>query len=237
MSYSLRIADMVEAERPRERLLQQGVRYLSSAELLAILLGTGQGAGKLSAVGLGQLILQTLGQNGMDPLASLQTVHAQELMAVSGVGPAKATTILAAIELGKRVFSAKPPERTEITDPSVAVAALSHDLMWQQEERLALLMLDNRNRIVSQKLLTIGSATETIADPKDIFREVIKSGAVKFMVAHNHPSGNLQPSQADLDLTAQLLAAANWLNLPLLDHLILGNGSYCSLREVTRLWS
>ncbi|MDX1977386.1 MAG: DNA repair protein RadC [Pseudanabaenaceae cyanobacterium bins.68] len=236
MTYSLRIADMVEAERPRERLLQQGGRYLSSAELLAILLGTGQGAGKLSAVGLGQLILQTLSRDGADPLANLQTVHPHELMAIAGVGPAKATSILAAIELGKRVFSAKPPERAEITDPTVAVAALSHDLMWQQEERLAVLLLDNRNRMIGQKLLTIGSANETIADPKDIFREVIKSGAVKFMVAHNHPSGNLQPSQADLDLTAQLLTAATWLNLPLLDHLILGNGGYCSLREVTKLW-
>jgi DNA repair protein RadC len=236
MTYSLRIADMVETERPRERLLQHGVRHLAVSELLAILLGTGQGAGKLSAVGLGQLILQTIGQNNLDPIVSLQSVNAQELMNIPGVGPAKATTILAAIELGKRTFCARPPERAEITDPSVAVAALSHDLMWQEEERLALLMLDSRNRIMSQKVLTIGTATETIANPRDIFREVIKSGAVKFMLAHNHPSGSLKPSIEDLNLTSQLLEGAALLNLPMIDHLILGNGSFCSMREVTKLW-
>lgn len=236
MTYSLRIADMVESERPRERLIEQGARNLSTAELLAILLGTGQGPGKLSAVGLGQLILQTLGKDLHDPIAALQTVSIQELMQISGVGPAKATTILAAIELGKRAFFAKPPERAEITDPSVAVAALSQDLMWQTQEKLAVLMLDNKNRIITQKVITIGTATETLAHPRDIFREVLKSGAVKLIVAHNHPSGNTDPSPEDITLTRQLLQGASFLNMPLLDHLILGNGNFKSIREVTTLW-
>jgi len=99
MTYSLRIVDMAESDRPRERLLSQGVRSLSNAELVAILLGTGQGAGKLSAVGLGQLILQTISKDRTgDPVAALQTVSAEELMQIEGVGPAKATAILAAIE-------------------------------------------------------------------------------------------------------------------------------------------
>jgi len=236
MSYSLRISDMAESERPRERLLSQGVRYLSTAELIAILLGTGQGPGKLSAVGLGQLILQTIGKDVPDPVASLQNVSAQELMEISGVGPAKATTILAAIELGKRTFYARPPERTEVTDPSVAVAALSQDLMWQPQERFAVLMLDNKNRIIAQKVITIGTATETIAHPRDIFREVLKNGAVKIIVAHNHPSGSTDPSPADLTLTHQLLQGASFLSIPLLDHLILGNGSFKSIRELTTIW-
>jgi DNA repair protein RadC len=236
MTYSLRISDMAESERPRERLLSQGVRYLSTAELIAILLGTGQGAGKLSAVGLGQLILQTIGRDLSDPVASLQTVSAQELMEISGVGPAKATTILAAIELGKRTFYARPPERTEVTDPSIAVAALSQDLMWQTQERFAVLMLNNKNQIMSQKVITIGTATETIAHPRDIFREVLKNGAVKIIMAHNHPSGNTDPSPEDIVLTRQLLQGASFLSIPLLDHLILGNGSFKSIREATQLW-
>ncbi|CAN1213553.1 DNA repair protein RadC [Tumidithrix helvetica PCC 7403] len=236
MTYSLRIADMVTSERPRERLLSQGVRSLSSAELIAILLGTGQGAGKLSAVGLGQLILQTIGKDFSDPVAGLQTVSPQELMQIEGVGPAKATTILAAIELGKRALYAKPPDRAEITDPSVAVAALSQDLMWQTQERLAVLMLDNKNRIVAQRVITIGTATETLAHPRDIFREVLKSGAVKLILAHNHPSGNTDPSPEDIALTRQLLEASRMLSIPLLDHLILGNGTHTSIREVTSLW-
>jgi DNA repair protein RadC len=236
MTYSLRISDMSESERPRERLLNHGVKHLASAELLAILLGTGQGAGKLSAVGLGQLILQTIGAGYDDPVASLQTVTAQELMAIPGVGPAKATTILAAIELGNRTFFAKPPERAEISDPSVAAAALSQDLMWQSQEKLAVLMLDSRNRIITKQILTIGTATETLAHPRDIFRAALKCGAVKLIVAHNHPSGDTEPSEEDRQLTVQLLEAGAILGMPLLDHLILGNGSFTSMHQTTSIW-
>ena len=235
--YSLRISDMSASERPRERLLTHGVAQLSTAELLAILLGTGQGAGKLSAIGLGQLILKTVGQNLSDPLEGLQNASIQQLMEISGIGVAKATTILAAIELGKRTFYARPPERVQITDPSIAVAALSAELMWQPQERLAVLMLDSKNRIMSQKVITIGTATETLAHPRDIFREVLKSGAIKLIVAHNHPSGNPEPSPEDILLTEQLLQGADFLNIPLLDHLVLGNGNFKSIRETTNLWN
>jgi len=227
---------MAASERPRERMLTHGVNQLSTSELLAILLGTGQGAGKLSAVGLGQLILKTVGQNFSDPLEGFQNVSIPELMKISGIGMAKATTILAAIELGKRTFYARPPERVQITDPTIAVAALSPELMWQTQERLAVLMLDSKNRIMSQKIITIGTATETLAHPRDIFREVLKSGAVKLIVAHNHPSGNPEPSPEDILLTEQLLQGAEFLNIPLLDHLVLGNGNFRSIRETTGLW-
>jgi DNA repair protein RadC len=237
--YSLRIADMATSERPRERLLAYGAGSLASAELLAILLGTGQGAGKLSAIGLAQLILRHLSenQNLADPIASLQNVTHQQLMQIHGVGEAKASTILAAVEIGKRVFLARPPDRAVVHSPQVAVSALSQDLMYQQQERFALLLLDSQHRILSKKILTIGTATETIAHPRDIFGEVLRGGAVKCMVAHNHPSGNVQPSQADLTLTEQLLAGSKILDIPLLDHLILGNGNFCSLRETTNLWN
>ena len=237
MTYSLRIADMAESDRPRERLLSQGVKSLSNSELIAILLGTGQGPGKLSAVGLGQLILQTIGRDRTaDPVAALQSVSAEELMQIEGVGPAKATAILAAIELGKRALYAKLPDLTEVTDPSVAAAALSRDLMWQSQERLAVVMLDNKNRIIAQRIITIGTATETIAHPRDIFREVLKSGAVRVIIAHNHPSGNTNPSPEDINLTRQLLEGARMLCIPLLDHLILGNGTFSSIRELSTLW-
>ena len=236
MTYSLRIADMAVSERPRERLLTYGAGSLSSAELLAILLGTGQGAGKLSAIGLAQLILQTIGKDHSDAIASLQNITVAELTQIHGVGTAKATTIVAAVEIGKRVFLARPPDRAVVSSPDVASAALSQDLMYQQQERFAILLLDNQHRIIGKRLLTIGSATETIAHPREIFAEVIRSGAVKCIVAHNHPSGNVSPSSADLQLTRQLLEGAKILDIPILDHLILGNGSYCSLRETTNLW-
>ncbi|MGQ9865092.1 MAG: RadC family protein [Pseudanabaenaceae cyanobacterium] len=236
MSYSLRIADMVESDRPRERLLTEGAAVLSTAELLALLLGTGQGPGKLSALGLGQLILKTFGQDREDPAAGLQNLAPAQLTAISGVGPAKAATILAAIELGKRVFYARHPEAADITDPASAAAELSRDLMWEEREKLAVLMLDNRNRILGRRVLAIGTVNEALASPREIFREALKHNAVKLIVAHNHPSGNTEPSEADRQLTRQLLQAAQFLDLPLLDHLILGQGRFTSLRETTTLW-
>lgn len=237
MTYSLKVADLPASERPRERLVAYGSKHLATAELLAILLGTGQGPGKLSAVGLGQYILQHVGKHHRDPLLALRDISIPELTAISGVGTAKAATILAAIELGKRVFQSRPPENTIVDDPAIAAAALSHELMWQPQERFAVLMLDVKHRLLGTRVITIGTATETLAHPRDIFREVLKHGATRLIVAHNHPSGNVEPSNEDLTLTRQLLAGAHFLGMPLLDHLILGNGDFLSLRQTTSLWN
>jgi DNA repair protein RadC len=236
MTYSLRVTDLPVSDRPREKLIAQGSRYLTHAELMAILLGTGQGAGKLSAIGLGQHILQTLGEHQRDPLAVLRQISVAELMQMPGIGPAKATTILAAIELGKRVFQSRPPEQAMINDPALAAAALGTDLMWQTQEKFAVLTLDVRHRLLATQVISMGTATETIAHPRDIFRDAIRQGATRLIVAHNHPSGNLDPSPEDLTLTRQLLAGAQLLVIPLLDHLILGNGDFRSLRQTTTLW-
>ncbi len=236
MTYHVRVLDMPSSDRPRERLLSYGAKSLSTAELLAILLGTGQGPGKLSAVGLGQLILQEMGQNQRDPLTSLRDVSAHDLITIDGVGPAKATTILAAIELGKRVLQAIPPEKTVVDDPAIAAAALSHELMWQAQERFAVVLLDVRHRLMGTKVITLRPATDTLAHPREIFKTVIRHGAVRCIVAHNHPSGNLEPSPDDLSLTRQLLQGAQILAVPVLDHLIIGNGDFRSLRQTTQLW-
>lgn len=234
--YNLRVMDLPLSERPRERLMSHGAQVLSNAELIAILLGTGQGPGKLSAVGLGQYILQELSNHQRNPLEVLRETSIQELTKIPGVGPAKATTILAALELGRRAFQISVLDRPLIDSPAAAAAALSHDLMWQAQERFAVLLLDTKHRLLGVKVITIGTATETLAHPRDIFREVIRQGATRLIVAHNHPSGNLDPSPDDLNLTRQLLAGAQFLNIPLLDHVILGNGNHRSLRQTTRLW-
>jgi DNA repair protein RadC len=237
MTYSLRIADIPLSERPRERLFSFGAKHLATAELIAILLATGQGKGKLSAVGLGQYILQELSKYKREPLDVLRDISPQELMEIPGIGPAKATTILAAIELGKRAFLLRPSERMLINSCDAAASALGHDLMWQNQERFAVVLLDVKNQLIGTKVITVGTATETLVHPREIFREVIKQGATKLIIGHNHPSGNLEPSQDDLYLTEQLLQGAQYLNIPLLDHLILGNGNYQSLREITPLWT
>ena len=188
MTYSLRIADLPSNERPRERLISCGPQSLSTAELIAILLGTGQGKGKLSAVGLGQYILNQLSQYEREPLSVLRNITVQELTQIHGIGMAKATTILAAIELGKRVFQSRPPELAVVNSPQAAADALSQDLMWQTQEKFAVLLLDVNNRLLGTQVITIGTATETLAHPREIFREVIRQGATKVIISHNHPS-------------------------------------------------
>ncbi|MBD0269044.1 MAG: DNA repair protein RadC [Cyanobacteria bacterium Co-bin8] len=234
MTYHVRVMDMPSSERPRERMQSYGAKSLAAAELLAILLGTG--TGKISAVGLGQLILHEMGQNQRDPLAMLREVSLHDLTNVRGIGPAKAATILAAVELGKRVLQTKPLEKTVVDDPAIAAAALSHEMMWQAQERFAVLLLDIKHRLLGTKVITIGTATETLAHPREIFREVIRQGAVRCIVAHNHPSGSLEPSPEDINLTRQLLSGAQVLGVPVLDHLIIGNGDFRSLRQTTALW-
>ncbi|MGK7942739.1 MAG: DNA repair protein RadC [Crocosphaera sp.] len=236
MTYHLRIADIPSSERPRERLMSVGAKNLATAELLAILLGTGQGKGKLSAVGLGHHILQELSKHRRDPLDLLRDVSPSELMTIEGIGPAKATTIIAAVELGKRTFQVRPLERVTIDSPEAAVAALSHDLMWERREHFAVVFLDSQYRLLGTQVITIGTATETLVDPAEIFRETLKQGANALIVAHNHPSGNVEPSQEDLDLTEQLLKGMQLLRIPLIDHLILGEGNHRSLHRTTDLW-
>ena len=233
---SLRILDLYEDDRPRQRLATYGPRALSTAELLSILLGTGHHSTGFSAIDLAQFILQELGQSGDGALRQLQQLSMEELLAMPGVGPAKAATVIAAVELGKRVFNQSPKNRVCVDDPNVAVSLLSHDLMWEKEERFAVLMLNIRHQFLAKRLITIGTQTETLAHPRDIFGEALRCRAVRIIVAHNHPSGVLDPSPDDLALTRQLLQGGRVLGLPVLDHLILGDGKFQSLRQTTSLW-
>jgi DNA repair protein RadC len=233
---SLRIQDLYAGDRPRQRLATHGPKALSTAELLSILLGTGHPSTGLSAIDLAQFILQELGQSGDDALRQLQQLSMEELLAMPGVGPAKAATLIAAVELGKRVFNQPPKDRVCVDDPNIAASLLSHDLMWEKEERFAVLMLNIRHQFLAKRLITIGTQTETLAHPRDIFGEALRCRAVRIIVAHNHPSGVLDPSPEDLALTKQLLQGGRVLCLPVLDHLILGDGKFQSLRQTTSLW-
>ncbi|MBF2056216.1 MAG: DNA repair protein RadC [Cyanobacterium sp. T60_A2020_053] len=236
MVYHLRIADLPLNERPRERLLEVGAKNLTTAELIALLLGTGQGKGKLSAVGLAQYILNQLSENQRDPLDVLREISPIELMNIPGIGPAKATTILAGVELGKRTFQFRPSARAIIDSPQSAAAAFSHELMWQSQERFAVLFLDSKNSLISTQIITVGIINETLVHPREVFREAIRQSATNIIIAHNHPSGNLEPSPEDMQLTKQLLSASEIIGIPILDHLIIGNGNHHSMRENCDLW-
>ncbi|HHP7243851.1 MAG TPA: RadC family protein [Elainellaceae cyanobacterium] len=234
--FRLRIRDLPTSEQPRERLLHEGAEHLSTGELLAILLGTGQSSSKLSAIGLGQIVLQRLQNDYADVFKGLRSLTPEELMLIPGIGAAKAAVILAAVELGKRVFHPHPTSGTVIDDPAIAAQVFAKDLMWQEQEQFGVLLLDVKHRVIGSHIISIGTATETLVHPRDVFRDVIRRGATRVIVAHNHPSGVVEPSQEDIALTRQLLQAGQVLGIPVLDHLILGCGQHKSLRQSTTLW-
>lgn len=225
-------------EHPRVRLVEQGVSSLSNKELIELLLRTGTRITGQSTADLAAAVLQ-LGEQRKpgSPLTALRHVSSTELQRIPGIGEAKAATILASLELGKRAFCAAPPRNTLIDSPEQASAALAHDLMWELQERFAVLHLDVKNRLLRTEVITIGSATETLAHPRDIFRSAVQQGdTVRLIVAHNHPSGSLDPSNEDIALTKQLIQASNILGIPIMDHLILGEGKFLSLKVTSGLW-
>ncbi len=226
-----------QGETPRERLLTEGAGHLSNTELLAILLGSGNASQGESAVALAQKLLAHLQNHLDDATRSMREAKPEILMQVNGIGEAKAATILAAIELGRRLFLQSPPIGTVIDSPELAAQALSKNLMFQPQERFAVLLLNIKHQLLGQQLIAIGSGNQTCVQPPDVFREAIRQNAARLILAHNHPSGNLTPSPEDIALTKQLLDAGQLLMLPVLDHLILGNGDFLSLRTTTTLWS
>ena len=231
---SCSVRDLPESDRPRRRILENETRHLSMPELLSVLLGTGQEG--LSSIELAFNLLRKLTEGDCEVMKVLRSITPEELQQVHGIGEAKAATILAAIELGKRVFQPAPPKGTVIDDPATAVAFLAQDLMWATEERFAVVILDVKHRAVAHKIISIGTPTEALAPPAEIFRAILKANGVRGIIAHNHPSGSLQPSPNDLALTAIMLESAKTIGIPILDHLILGAGNFISIRQTTSLW-
>ncbi|MEM9448651.1 MAG: DNA repair protein RadC [Cyanobacteria bacterium P01_E01_bin.6] len=223
-------------EHPRSQVLDYGARNRTTVELMAVLIGSGSGS--KSATEIAQTLLAHLETTTAEgALRALRDISAEELQQVEGVGPSKAAAILAAVELGKRVYAPGPMKGTIVDDPAIAAAAFTKDLMWEPKEKFGVLHLNIKHRIIGRSIISVGSATETIAQPRDVFRTAIQRGAARVIVAHNHPSMCIDPSSDDLALTQQLIASGKMLGIPVLDHLILGGGSFRSLRQTTMIWS
>jgi len=220
------IAHDTSAASLRSDRLQLAPASLSPSELLREALG-------LTKRKSDQL-LQQLGDDLTHPLTALRQVDSTTLDSL-GLNPKEISRTLATLQLARRLYSPLP-DALPLESPEAAVAYLSADLMWETQEKFAILMLDVKNRPIGQRVLTVGTATETLAHPRDIFGRAIRSGATRLIVAHNHPSGSTDPSPEDITLTEQLLQGAQTLGLPLMDHLILGCGSFTSLRQSTELW-
>jgi DNA repair protein RadC len=194
-----------------------------------------------SAMALGELIHQicsisiTKAHQIAETVNQLRDVSATELES-AGLTQKQAAKLLAAIELGKRVFTVSP--RTEfMTDPQSSASFLQYDLGYSSLEKGALLILDIKHRLIAKEIIAIGDYSECIIDPKVVFERILRHKGQRFVLAHNHPSGDCKPSPEDIELTKQLLKASKIMNTPMLDHLIIGGGSYHSIREsLSHLW-
>ncbi len=216
-----RIRDWPAGQRPRERLLGQGAAALADAELLAILLRTGR-EGETAV----DLARRLLGGGGPAGLAALGV---PELAAVAGVGPAKAAVVLAALELGRRAAAASVPARPRFSGPEDVAPTLLADMGSLTQEEFRVLLLDSKNGLLSTEVVGRGGLAHVPAEPREVFRPAIRWSAASVIVAHNHPSGDPEPSPADLDLTGRLVGAGRLLGVPVLDHLVIGRGRFVSL--------
>ncbi|BDD05933.1 RadC family protein [Aureibacter tunicatorum] len=221
----LSIQEWAEADRPREKLLLKGKHNLSDAELLAILLGSGTKS--LSAVDLAKSILKESDNN----LNSLAKLNFNELIKFKGIGSAKAIAIISALELGKRRSSHSPISRPKIQSSKDAYQVLQKHLMDLHHEEFWILFLNRANDILSEKRISLGGMSGTVADPKIVFYEALQQKAQAIIIAHNHPSGNPTPSQADLALTKKLVAAGKMLDIQILDHIIFCDHCYKSFAD------
>jgi len=212
-------------ERPREKVIANGVQYLSDAELLAILLGSG--TKNMDAVELARLILKGAGNT----LQQLGRQGIGDLVRIKGVGPAKAITLLAAMELGRRRAGMQHPEKIPVKS-SETVFNLFHPIMGDLEyEEFWLLMLNRANRVLGRFKVSQGGLSGTVIDTRIILKKALDNLASSIIVCHNHPSGNKQPSDADVKITEKLKKAAEMLEIKLLDHVIIADKSYFSFAD------
>lgn len=222
--YHIRIQELPTADRPRERLIAAGPGALGSAELLAIILRTGQPGENVMR--LAERLLARF--NGLPGIARAAI---DELTTVPGIGPAKAVEVKAALELGRRLLSAAPDERTPITSPADAANLLMSEMALLEQEHLRVILLDTRNRVLRVSTLYIGSLNSSVVRVGELFREAIRSNAAALIVAHNHPSGDPAPSPEDVQVTRELVKAGQLLGIPVLDHVVIGRNRYVSLKE------
>ena len=229
MTDKLNINQWAEEDRPREKMERLGAQALTDAELLAILVGSG--SPQEDAVSLMKRILADCNNN----LNTLGKLTIRDLCQYNGVGPAKAITILAACELGKRRQMEKPEERPDLGTATKIYNHMHPVLQDCDVEEFWLLLMNQNKRLIKQVRISHGGITETAVDIRIIMREAVLANATIIAVCHNHPSGNLRPSQYDNDLTTQLQRACQLMRIHFMDHVILTDGNYFSYRETGRL--
>ena len=213
---------------PRERLVKEGVEALSNQELLAILLRTG--TRQANVFEIAQKVL-----NSLTSLTDLKKMTLQELQSLSGIGRIKAIELQAVIELGHRIHKHETLEMESILSSQKLAKKMQQELGDKKQEHLVALYLNTQNQIIHQQIIFIGSATRSIAEPREILHYAIKHMATSLILVHNHPSGAVAPSRNDDHVTKLVKEACELMGIVLLDHLIVSHSSYFSYREKTDL--
>jgi DNA repair protein RadC len=224
VSTTRRVKDLPPELRPRERLLRHGPDALSTAELVAVLLRTGSPTRSVIEVA-SDLI------GGHGGLARLSSAGVRELCGVDGIGEVKALNLLAAFELGRRLGALPQRRRPVIAGPADAARLTMDRLRFAEAERFLVLLLNTRHEVLAAIEVTRGGLASSPVHPREVFKPAVREGAAAVIVVHNHPSGDPTPSRADLAITARLRRAATVMGIPVLDHIIIGDGRWVSLRE------
>jgi DNA repair protein RadC len=225
LQHTRKILSWAEEDRPREKLMTKGKAVLTDAELIAILMGSG--TRELTAVDLAKLILKSVDGS----LHDLAKLGIKDLTKFKGVGEAKAISIIAALELGRRRKDSDVPKKEKIMSSADAYEVIRPYLMDLSYEQFWVLLLSRSNEVMRKEQISSGGVSGTVADPKMIFKVALEHLASGIILVHNHPSGNLKPSHADIDLTKKIKEGGKLLDLPILDHLIFTNEGYFSFAD------
>jgi len=218
------ICEMPSSERPRERLAKRGPSALKTAELLAILFRTGTRS--LNAVELAEKVLQKFGS-----LEALSRASTKELQGIEGIGFAKSVEIQAAFELGRRLATESRTDRPVIRSSEDVARLMIPEMQSLDREHFKILLLNTKNHVLQTYTVSVGSLNASVVHPRECFREAIAAQAASIILVHNHPSGDLEPSNEDINLTRRLVAAGDLIGIKVLDHVIIAGNRHLSLMD------
>ena len=223
------IREIPEEQRPYEKCQRFGCSTLSDSELLAVILRTGTaGSGSVS---LAHAVLQKMDASSYPGIQGLMHCSVSDLMSIHGIGKVKAIQLLCIGELAKRIGSASARKALSFHNPGSVAEYYMETLRHEEQERMVCMMFDSKNRLMAEQVLSKGTVNTTVITPREIFLEALRSHAVSIILVHNHPSGDPAPSKEDCFLTERIVRAGELVGIPLLDHLIIGDGAYYSFQE------
>ncbi|WP_229711398.1 RadC family protein [Pectinatus frisingensis] len=220
------VRDLPEQERPREKLISCGAQGLSNAELLAILLRSG--TKEMSVLHVAENLLSLYKERGLSTIVNLSVT---QISKVHGIGAVKAATILAAVELGRRIAQEPLGRKFSLNTPVDAANYLIPRLRYENKEKFAVVLLNVKNQVLSFKVISIGILNASLVHPREVFNEAIVNSASSMILAHNHPSGDCAPSDDDMAVTDRLVKAGRIIGITVADHIIIGDNKYMSFRE------